>query len=178
MRGFVELALFIHLMKLAVFSCSSKINKVTMNNIQSQQSREPISNKKNGSESIYFNQSERGKWRVQRDRPRRRASEGRIVKITHSFGALKAKGGTLVNHSNGSWWALFFRDAVCFSVTGKTDFFEPSTWAPLRLKGLAKQSKLFYLNRTHHTTKRMVVSLCTLHPPPPKMVSRLYSPHG
>ena len=41
---------------------------------------------------------------------------------------------------------------------------------------LEKQSKLFYSNRTYHTKKKMVASFCTLHPPPPKTVSWLYSP--
>ena len=39
-----------------------------------------------------------------------------------------------------------------------------------------KQSILFYSNRTHHTTKKMVVPFCTLHLPPPKMVSWLHRP--
>ena len=41
---------------------------------------------------------------------------------------------------------------------------------------LGRQSKLFYSNRTHHTTKKMVVSFCTLHPPPPRIMPWLYSP--
>ena len=44
----------------------------------------------------------------------------------------------------------------------------------IRIAFLREQSKLFYSNRTHHTTKKTVVSFCTLHssPPPPPHLQR------
>ena len=61
-------------------------------------------------------------------------------------------------------WRGVWKNALCIWLTSRFSF----------QIALGKQSKLFYSNRTHHTTKK-VVSFCTLHPPPPKMVSWLYT---
>ena len=57
----------------------------------------------------------------------------------------------------------------------RTTVLLPGNWVPSHVGSLwiarwqlEKQSKLFYSNRTHHNTKKMLTSFCTLHSSPSK----------
>ena len=97
-----------------------------------------------------------------------------ILMLKRSEGKGKTK--TIMAHTKGQLPMISRRDKCPVVFYTRRDWSQSVIFICGHRNG--KRSKLFYLRRTHHTTKKMAVSFCTLHPPPLKMVSRLHGPHS